>query len=194
MSESMLQREFRERDVQRMRNIITKKVNDKTVTQVGYNKIQIEYKEGDIWEENGKQWTIKNGIKQNITRFDKLKKSVILPIVCPKCEGAMKSTSLNKKMWPIHSMCFECVIKMETELKRQGKFEEYARNLVNRGVQSHIKEMEDLILEIALEDNNEDFVTEQGDIEKWAGKGIDKQKIISELQQYIMQLKDCISS
>jgi hypothetical protein len=193
MSESMLQREFRERDVQRMRNIITKNADAKTVTQVGYTKKQIEYNEGDIWEENGKQWTIKNGIKQTVTRFDKLKKSIILPITCPKCSNAMKATSLNKKMWPIHGTCFDCVIKMETELKRQGKFEEYARNLVNRGVKTHIKDVEDLILEIALEDNNEEFVTEQGDIEKWAGKGIDKQKIIQELQEYVTKLKDHIS-
>lgn len=193
MSESMLQREFRERDVQRMRNIITKNADAKTVTQVGYTKKQIEYNEGDIWEENGKQWTIKNGIKQTVTRFDKLKKSIILPITCPKCNKAMKATSLNKKMWPIHGTCFNCVIEMETELKRQGKFEEYARNLVNRGVKTHIKDVEDLILEIALEDNNEEFVTEQGDIEKWAGKGINKQKIIQELQEYIVKLKDHIS-
>jgi len=194
MSESMLQREFRERDVQRMRNIITKNADAKTVTQVGYTKKQIEYNEGDIWEENGKQWTIKNGIKQTVTRFDKLKKSIILPITCPKCNKAMKATSLNKKMWPIHGTCFDCVIEMETELKRQGKFEEYARNLVNRGVKTHIKDVEDLILEIALEDNNEEFVTEQGDIEKWAGKGIDKQKIIQELQEYVTKLRDHISS
>jgi hypothetical protein len=194
MSESMLQREFRERDVQRMRNIITKNTDAKTVTQVGYIKKQIEYNEGDIWEENGKQWTIKNGIKQTITRFDKLKKSIILPITCPKCNKAMKATSLNKKMWPIHGTCFDCVIELETELKRQGKFEEYARNLVNRGVKTHIKDIEDLILEIALEDSNEEFVTEQGDIEKWAGKGIDKQSIISGLKEYVDKLKDHISS
>jgi hypothetical protein len=194
MNESMLQREFRNRDVQRMRNIITKDYTAKTVTQIGYNKIQIEYNEGDIWEENGKQWTIKNGIKQTITRFDKLKKSITLPIICPKCSNSMKTTLLNRKMWPIHGTCFDCVIKMETELKRQGKFEEYTRNLVNKGVQTHIKEIEDLILEVALEDNNEEFITEQGDIEKWAGKGIDKQKITQELQEYVVKLKNHISS
>ena len=45
MEESKLQREFKGRDVQRMRNIITKDYNAKTTTQVGYSKAQIEYKE-----------------------------------------------------------------------------------------------------------------------------------------------------
>jgi ribosomal protein L44E len=192
MSESMLQREFKERDVQRMRNIITKDYTAKTTTQIGYSKAQIDHKEGDIWEENGKKWTIKNGIKQTVTRFDKLKKAINLPFSCPKCGKAMKNHNLNKKMWSIHKMCFDCVAIMETELKRTGQFEEYARNLTTRGIKSYINELEEVILEIALEETNEGFVTEDGDIEKWAGKGIDKQKLTTEIQEYIQKLKEHI--
>ncbi len=83
MSDNMLKREFKERDVQRMRNIIKKDYTAKTVTQVGYSKAQIEHNEGDVWEENGKKWTIKNGIKQTVTRFDELKKVLNLPLTCP---------------------------------------------------------------------------------------------------------------
>jgi hypothetical protein len=190
MSESMLQREFKERDVQRMRNIIKKDYTAKTTTQIGYSKAQIDHKEGDVWDENGKQWTIKNGIKQTVTRFDKLKESILLPLTCPKCNKAMKNHHLNKKMWPIHKMCFDCVITMESKLKLTGQYEEYARNLINRGVKAHIKDLEDALLELALDESNEGFVTEAGDIEKWAGKGIDKQKIIQDLQEYIQKLKD----
>jgi len=188
----MLQREFKERDVQRMRNIITKDYTAKTTTQIGYSKAQIDYKEGDVWEEAGKKWTIKNGIKQTVTRLDKLKESIHLPLSCPNCGNAMKNHTLNKKMWSIHKMCSDCVITMETELKRIGQFEEYARNLTTRGVRAYIKDLENIILEIALEETNEGFVTEAGDIEKWAGKGIDKQKIITEIQEYIQKLKEHI--
>ncbi len=192
MSDNVLKREFRERDVQRMRNIITKDYTAKTVTQVGYSKAQIERKEGDVWEESGKKWTIKNGIKQTVTRFDKLKESINLPLTCPKCGKAMKNHNLNKKMWPLHKMCFDCVIIMETELKRTGQYEEYVRNLTTRGVKTYISELEGALLELALEDSNEEFVTEQGDVEKWAGKGIDKQKLAEEIQEYIQKLKDHI--
>jgi ribosomal protein L44E len=190
MSDNVLKREFKERDVQRMRNIITKDYTAKTVTQVGYSKAQIEHKEGDVWEEAGKKWTIKNGIKQTVTRFDKLKESINLPLTCPKCGKAMKNHNLNKKMWPLHKMCFDCVIVMETELKRTGQYEEYVRNLTTRGVKTYITELESALLELALEDSNEEFVTEQGDIEKWTGKGIDKQKLTQEIQEYIQKLKD----
>ena len=61
MSESQLNREFSKRDVQRILNIVTGNTANRTRVQSGYEKESKEYTEGDIWEENGKQWTIKNG-------------------------------------------------------------------------------------------------------------------------------------
>ena len=187
--ESRLQKDFKSRDVQRMRNLITKKFDDKTVTQAGYTKQSVEHKEGDVWEETGKTWTIKNGLKQTITRLDSIKKSILLPIVCPNCSKAMKNDTLNKKMWPIHKMCFDCVISIESELKRTGKFEEYQHNMVMKGVKTYIKEMEGLLLDIMLESSKESFVTEAGDVEEWRGGVIDKTKIVKDLQEYIIKLK-----
>jgi hypothetical protein len=189
MNESLLQKDFKTRDVQRMRNLITKKYGDKTTAQIGYTKQQTDYKEGDIWEENGKQWTIKNGIKQTITKFDQLKKSVMLPLVCPSCNKAISNHSLNKKMWPIHGKCFDCVVDMETKLKKEGKYEEYEKRMVLGGVKTYIKELEDLLLEISLNTGKESFVTEAGDIEEWQGGVMNSKKITEELKEYIEKLK-----
>lgn len=194
-NESMLQKDFKQRDVQRMRNLITKNYGDKTVTQAGYTKETVEHKEGDIWEENGKQWTIKNGLKQNITRLDNIKKSLIIPLTCPNCSKPMKNDTLNKKMWPIHKMCFDCVITMETKLKREGKFEEYERNMTRKGIETYIKELEEALLELSLSTTeDESIVTESGDIEHWVGGNIDKQKILQDLQEHIQKLKDIVNS
>jgi 5-enolpyruvylshikimate-3-phosphate synthase len=190
--ESRLQKDFKSRDVQRMRNLITKNYGDKTITQAGYTKQSVEHKEGDVWEENGKNWTIKNGLKQTTTRLDSIKKSILLPIVCPNCSKAMANSILNKKMWPLHGKCFDCVINMESELKRTGKFEEYQRNMVHSGIKTHIKEMEDLLLELALGASKESFVTEAGDIEEWRGGNIDTTQMIKDLQEYIQSLKGIV--
>jgi len=194
IKESMLQKDFKYRDVQRMRNLITKKYGNKTITQSGYTKKAIIYKEGDIWEEDGKQWIVKNGIKQNITRFDAIKKSLTIPIICPKCDTLIKNHTINKKMWPIHGMCFNCVIKMETELKRDGKFEEYQRNINVNSLKTYIKELEDALLEIVLSEDKESFITEAGDIEEWRGGTAIKAKIIEDLQKYIIELKDALNA
>ena len=72
----MLKKEFKRKDVQRARNLIMGKTGDSTGTQIGYKKEIKEYKEGDIWNEGRKTWTIKNGIKQTVSKLDKLKKEV----------------------------------------------------------------------------------------------------------------------
>lgn len=125
MKETTLKKQFTERDLQRVRNLVQKKVDDKTITSVGYTKAEEIHVEGDVWEENGRTWTIKNGIKRNIRKTD----SFAVPLLCPKCNKPMKH-HLDKKMFGIHQMCLYCVQDMESELKMQGKYEEYERNMI----------------------------------------------------------------
>jgi hypothetical protein len=193
MSDNMLKKEFNVKDVQRMRNIITKDYSAKTSTQIGYTREYVEYKEGDVWEENGKQWTIKNGIKQTVTKLDAVRKRVTMPLNCPQCKAPMKNR-LDKTMYPIHSMCFDCVIKHETKLKTEGKFEEYQLNINKQGLTYHLKEMENILLELLMNNNEESFVTEGGDIETWKGNDALKQSAIKDLQEYIQKIKDTLAS
>jgi len=194
MTESKLIKDFKEKDVQRMRNLITKDYSAKTQSQVGYSKEYIERNEGDIWEENSKTWTIKNGIKMTVSKLDDIKKILQLPLICPKCSKHLKNFELNRKMYSIHKMCFECVIEFETKLKMLGTYKEYERNIIDKGLDVYIKELEDFLLELALNDNNESFITEAGDIEKWSGGNIDKKTIMNDLVEYINSLKEHVNS
>jgi hypothetical protein len=191
MSDNLLKKEFKTRDVQRMRNIITKKTGDKTGVQVGYTADYVEHKEGDIWEERGKKWTIKNGLKQTVTRFDTIKKQIFTPITCPNCNRPMSKGYLDKYMFSIHQKCSDCVIDYETKLKVKGEYKEYERNMLKQGVQYHIKEMENVLLELLMNQSGESFVTEAGHIEEWKGKGTDNQ-FVQDIQEYIQKLKDAI--
>ena len=67
MKENILKKEWSKRDVKRARNLLSGKTNERTIKGVGYSKKNKFHKEGDIWEENGRKWTIKNGLKQNIS-------------------------------------------------------------------------------------------------------------------------------
>ena len=106
----------------------------------------------------------------------------------------MKVFNANKKMWSIHKMCLDCVVDMETKLKREGKYEEYQRNMIINGIKEHIKELEEALLDLSLNGGDEQFVTEAGDIEIWKGNNEVRQRIIQELQEYIEKLKDITSS
>ena len=102
MQDSVLKKQFGEKDVQRARNLIQGKVGDRTGEGVGYSKKQEFYEEGDIWEVDGRKWTIKDGIKQNITKLDKAKKAHVMPIFCPNCKGVMKNdVKLDKDFYNI---------------------------------------------------------------------------------------------
>ncbi len=188
MGETKLKKEFRERDVQRLRNIITKKYGDATGVQVGYEKSTEDYLEGDVWEEGGKTWTIKNGLKQTVTKLDEIKKLTRMPFLCPTCSKPMKNP-LDKKMYPIHSQCFDCVIVKETRLKVEGKYEEYAKNMVTKNIVTHIEEAEQFIEEFSKSTVKESYVTEQGDVEEWDG-GIDKDKMVEKWKDELKEMKE----
>jgi len=164
MSESLLKKEFKQSDVQRVRNLVNKDYTSSTKQQSGYKKAIEHHKEGDVWEENGKNWTIKNGLKQNITKLDKAKKANRMPLTCPKCVGPMRH-HLHKKMYRIHGFCFDCTVDYETSLRKAGLYEQYEKQMLQNNMDGFLKD-----LELWLEDKIQDvdtFVTEQGDIEEW---------------------------
>lgn len=98
-------------------------------------------KEGDVWEDvNGKQWTIKNGIRQSVTKLDDAK----TPWWCPKCSKPMNHR-FDIKFWRIRGHCMDCNIKFETELRRQGKWEAYERSVM---LQNYVAEVRDKIAEL----------------------------------------------
>jgi hypothetical protein len=187
--QSNLKREFNRKDVQRMRNLITGNQGDRTQVQTGYEKQSApDRKEGDVWEENGKQWTLKSGIKQTVTKLDKFKRLVVLPICCPKCNNPMKLNDINKKMYSIHNTCFDCVVEMETKLKIENKYEEYTNNMLNSNHETYLKDIE-AALETWYKDN-ESYVTEAGDVEVW--KGGNKKAIYDQLKDQLNKTKDSI--
>ena len=188
MSESNLRKEFSKRDVQRMRNIISGNAGGATGVQAGYSKQSQDYQEGDVWEENGKQWTIKNGIKQTVTKFDKLKQMFIMPLTCPNCTNPMQNNEYNKKMWSIHKMCFDCVIKMEAQLKVEGKYEEYEKKMMNNNKNAMVDDFELAFTEY-INSKNETFVTEQGDVESWVGGKVNEDEI-KNVKEYIKKLRE----
>ena len=170
----MLKKEFKRKDVDRARNILTGKSGASSETQVGYKKKRIEYKEGDVWVENKKTWTIKDGIKQTISKMDAIKKEIFMPLCCPKCSKVMKKR-LDKPNYKVHKMCFDCVIDYEHKLRIRGEYDDYIKNLRLKNRLTEIDEMENMFLELANQ-SNEGFVSEQGEVERWKG-GIDKDKI-----------------
>jgi DNA-directed RNA polymerase subunit M/transcription elongation factor TFIIS len=182
MNDNVLKKEFSKKDVQRARNLVTGDTSARITEGVGYTKQYEYHQEGDIWEENGKKWTIKNGLKQNITKLDKFKKMGTLPLFCPECNNLMKK-ELDKKVYPAYQKCFDCIIDYEAELQKQGKLEEHFDNLRNNHIDSAIAGYKSFMVDqLASSNSNDHFVTEAGDVENWKG-GISKEELEQQLQE-----------
>ena len=98
MSDNALKKEFRPSDVERIRNLVNKDYTSKTKYQSGYKRTSNRHKEGDVWVKNKKTWTIKDGIKQTISKMDAIKKEIFMPLCCPKCGKVMKG-QLDKHLF-----------------------------------------------------------------------------------------------
>ena len=190
-NENILKKEFKKSDVQRVRNLVNKDFLSKTKSQTGYSKSFKRYKEGDIWEESGKKWTIKNGLKQNITKLDSAKKAFKVPLCCPKCGGSMKH-HLNKKMYKIHGFCYDpCLIEHERVLKDTGLYEQYEKRLMQGNMKAFAKDVEEWVQDLINTSTN--YVTEDGTVEYWKGnKSNSDKKLLSNLKTYLNHLNSHI--
>jgi hypothetical protein len=183
----MLKKEFKRKDVQRARNLIMGKTNASTNTQIGYKKEIKEYKEGDVWTEGRKTWTIKNGIKQTVSKLDVIKKEVFMPLSCPCCGKIMKKR-LDKPNYKIHKKCYDCVIDFEGKLKHKpGRYEKYLKELELKNKLTILDEVESYLLETANM-SNAGYVSEDGVVEKWVGS-VDN-KLVKDIKKYTLKTRE----
>lgn len=173
----------------RIKNILKGDYTSKTKSSVGYKKSSKKHKEGEVWEEDGKTWTIKNGLKQTVTRLDAARKALQVPFKCPHCDTPLKHP-LHIHSWKTTGKCYNCITTEETVMRMEGKFEAYSNELYKKNALAWLEEkrlqFEDFI-------NNPDslrgFVTERGDVEDWYG-GADISKIKEQFEKEYAQIKE----
>ena len=182
---SQLKKEFSEKDVNRLRNLIKGKTGDRTSVSSGYTRQIIERAEGEIWEEDGRKWTIKNGVKQNISKMQEIRKMGSFPVFCPKCKKKM-SDKYDKPIFKVNGHCFDCQLKFESKLKLEGKFEDYKNQIHNSEIDGLINNYEVWVDDL-INGSNDGFVTEQGDVEKWSKANFDQ--IAKQKEEAIEALK-----
>jgi len=155
---------------------------------------RIKRKEGDVWEEKGKTWTIKDGIKQTVTKFTEARKSFLTPLSCPECGKSMKS-HWDAKFWKTHRTCWDCVIKAEHEIRTQGRWAEYEQAKMSANAAAFLKEVRETLEDYAGSSKEDTYVTEKGKVEKWSNPDnkIIRQYIeteIEKLEEKVKKLKD----
>jgi hypothetical protein len=138
---------------------------------------------GDVWEETDPITGLTYVIEQRDGyRIRKTKASNVLQSVreelrsYPNCRKetctCITKHPLNEKMRKLHGMCFDCVIEMEHELKKAGKFEEYEREKIRQNKLAWLAEAErDVALLKETYTQASKFVTNSdGEQEHWTAR------------------------
>lgn len=172
-------------NVRAIREMLAGEHKTQNKIRLGYGDHQVEerHEEGDVWFEDGKQWTIKNGVKQSIRKgisFSDLYDFSKCEDDCNK--NQYNITEYDKKMSAIHGMCFDCLVKFETKLRLTGEWEEYERKKVKENALAWLREAEQEVQELKETMTKTEFVNKDGDIEKW-GLDKDKETIIKEIDE-----------
>jgi len=126
-----------------------------------------EHTEGDCWEENGKKYTISNGIKLIVSKFSNVRKEMLLPLSCPKCGNPMQNSKLNHKFWKLRNCCFDCVVKEETQMKIDGTYSEYEENIINKNKKVVLVDIKNFLTDYINTMDSNNYITEDGKIEDW---------------------------
>lgn len=171
-------------NVRQKLNEVMKKTDERIV--VGWRPGLEEHKEGDVWKDaDDREWTIKNGIRQRVTKLDDAK----TPWWCPECQKTM-SHRLDTKYWRLHGKCMDCVIKYETELRRTGKWEEYERQKVRANYLASLKDRIAFLKDLHATVTSPEIIhaddTKILMIEKW---DVDINKVKEDIQKDIDELK-----
>lgn len=179
--------------IQRMRNLVSGNTSNKTKISTGYGKQRTVRSEGDTWEHKGKTWTMRNGIRQTVSKLDTARKAIRIPSECPKCGDPRMQHHAYKAMYKKFGMCLNCVAKFESELRKSGKYEEFTKELSKSNSEAWLKDKTEEYYDWLTTIDSKSYITEAGDIEDWLG-GKSKKVLKKEFDTQVNKIKKDLKS
>jgi len=130
------------------------KFQTKSKIALGNEKEYENHKVGDTWEEKNSKTGVVYIIEQkegftvrklkNSGLFKKIREDLNTFSNCPKEKcTCLKPQRIDEKMRRIHGMCFDCVIDMEHQMKQDGTFDEYSKNMIEKNARAWLKQAEE---------------------------------------------------
>jgi len=162
---------------------------------------KLDRKPGDEWtDDDDRKWRMDDtGTIWRVTNLDymdDIQDYVTVPTICPVCMNKMGNPHLDKKMWTLHKMCFNCVVDMEHKIRVTGKFDEYEQMKVLSNKTAWLKDIKAELTEYLGEDLSKKFVNTDGSFDKWEGDdGIKNlvQRSIDEIEEFEKETKVAIT-
>lgn len=153
---------------------------------VGYRgEPEPKREEGEVWtDREGKQWTVKNGIKQSISKLQNAR----TPWWCPVCEKPL-NRPIDVKFWRIRGKCHDCVVEEETAIRLRGEWRDYEDKKI---IENQIAWLKERIVELVyyVETlSDPEIVHSDGEkilmVEKWS---VDVDKIKKDMMEEVIHM------
>lgn len=147
--------------------------------------------EGEVWEgKDGRQWTMRNGIKQTVTKLDDAK----TPWWCPKCQKPMNHR-FDIKFWRLRGHCMDCQAKSETEMRMNGTWPEYEKKMILRNYLSDLRYKIEELQDYHDTLSNPEFINADDTnilmMERWE---VDIDKVKSDIQEEIAKIREVMEA
>lgn len=179
-------------NLQRIQNILNGDATAKSKVSVGYDRSNRKRKEGEVWEEAGKTWTIKNGLKQTVTKLDSARQATNVPWACPNCNKPLKHY-LDVRAYKATQTCYDCVVAREGLMKLNGTFSDYSKDLYKTNALSWLEDKRQQFEDFLANQSNKGFVTQNGEVEDWHGS-IDEKTLREQFEKEYNELKEKIEN
>lgn len=178
------------RNIDTIRKILDNEHSSQTRTIVSSNTEDISEtrKVGDAWVDvAGIKWIQKDGFVIREGKMKALRQSLYKPVNCLTDEcGHKKMNRIDKKMISIHGMCMDCVAKSETQMRADGTYREYEKNILKVNALKWLKDAEKDVDLVAKYLSTGDIVLEDGTTEAWEGGDSEKmrEKILTNFAEF----------
>ena len=145
-------------------------------------KKSLRHEVGDIWEETDSKGNVYIIEQKDGFRIKKTKNSDLFQEVrdelraFPNCQKqtctCYQANQLDEKMRKIHGMCFDCVIEMEHQLKKDGTFDEYAHNKIRENALAWLRDAEQdvVMLKQTYTEASKFVLNGEGETESYAAR------------------------
>ncbi len=110
-----------------------------------------------------------------------------MPNFCPQCGRIMGKKQFDSFFWTIHKLCYDCSMKLQRKMQRQGVFEQYTINYMKNKLTTTCDQAIEFYQQSKRQHTKNAVINQYGATQQWSVQ--DVQSFIDTINGVIQQIK-----